>query len=146
MQKPLFLFALSLSLLACNNDQQDTTGKTGPGSNGKGRSKAFKLTSGDTSSDTATFELAGIRATFHNGAGHTQTLRISQSGRQLINYIRAIDTVEKEIPQPHLLIRGKDTAITFTIPKGDSVKNVLLQLKNNKVKRGKTIDSIGNTL
>ncbi|PSL50011.1 hypothetical protein CLV51_1011354 [Chitinophaga niastensis] len=145
MHKSLLL--LAFTFLACNNPEKNGAPKkiNSPAA-AHATTKAFKLVSGNTDSAVAVFEMAGISVSFSNAADSMQTIRISQHGKQLINYIRGMDTIAATIPVPQLITEGRDTVVGFNISHQHTSSNLFFKIKNNKATYTKTIDTIPATL
>ncbi|NLR56548.1 hypothetical protein HGH93_00450 [Chitinophaga polysaccharea] len=123
---PIFLFACQQTATkeeTTTGQPPVTTAKTTP------KSVAFKLISGNTNSDTAVFEQAGITAGIANTGNGMQTIYITQQGKRLINYIRAIDSATTALPTPALVITGTDTLVSFNRQQTNSFS---FKIKNNR--------------
>lgn len=123
---PIFLFACQPTATkeeATTGQQPVATAKTTP------KPVAFKLISGNTNSDTAVFEQAGITAGIANTGNGMQTIHITQKGKRLINYMRAIDSATAGLPTPTLIITGTDTLVSFNIQQANSFS---FKIKNNR--------------
>ncbi|NLR79673.1 hypothetical protein [Chitinophaga eiseniae] len=123
---PIFLFAcrqIATKEEATTGQQPATTAQTTP------KPVAFKLISGNTNSDTAVFEQAGITAGITNTGNGMQTIHITQQGKRLINYMRAIDSATTALPTPMLVITGTDTLVTFNMQQDNSFS---FKIKNNR--------------
>lgn len=104
----------------------------------------FTLTNGNINSDSAVFEAAGITASIANSGAGMQTIHITREGRRLINYMRAIDTIDTLIPVPQLMITGTDTVVAInTAPAG--TRKIFFKIKNNKATYTRLVDSIKET-
>lgn len=99
----------------------------------------FKLISGNMNSDSAVFEAAGITASIANPSAGMQTIHITQHGKRLINYMRAIDSNAAVIPVPELFITGTDTLVGFNIQQ-PSARKFFFKIKNNKATYTKMTD------
>lgn len=123
---PIFLFACQQTATKeeiTTGGQPATTAKTTP------KPVAFKLISGNTNSDTAVFEQAGITARITNTGNGMQTIHITQQGKRLINYMRAIDSATTGLPTPTLVITGTDTLVSFNRQQTNSFS---FKIKNNR--------------
>jgi hypothetical protein len=100
----------------------------------------FKLISGNTNSDSAAFEAEGITATIVNSQAGMQTIHITQHGKRLINYIRAVDSSNTALPAPELFITGTDTAVGFNLQQ-PSARKFFFRIKNNKAIYTKIADT-----
>jgi len=127
------LLLLPVLLLSCQQSTQQEAGKTNTSSKPAEESVSipFKLIGGSTESDSAVFEAKGITASVVNSSAGMQTIHITQHGKRLINYMRAVDSSVTALPVPELIITGTDTSVGFNIP-APSARKFFFQIKNNK--------------
>ncbi|MBO9730380.1 MAG: hypothetical protein J7623_17200 [Chitinophaga sp.] len=136
------LLLLPVLLFSC---QEPARQGTNNGTSSAKPSKAaapvpFKRIDGSNSRDSAVFEAKGITATIVHSSEGMQTIHITQNGKRLINYMRAIDSNVTTIPVPELLIVGTDTSVGFNIS-APSARKFFFKIKNNKATYTKTADN-----
>lgn len=136
------LLLIPILLLSCQQSTPGEAAKTNSIAKPAEKTKPipFKLISGNTESDSAVFEAKGITATIVNSSAGMQTIHITQNGKRLINYMRAVDSSAKAIPLPELLITATDTAVGFNIP-SPSARKFFFKIKNNKATYTKITDA-----
>jgi hypothetical protein len=135
------LLLLPILLYSCQQSAQQESGKANSSSTPAKESRAipFKLISGNTGGDSAVFEAKGITAAIVNSSAGMQTIHITQHGKRLINYMRAVDSGAAAIPAPELIITGTDTSVGFNIP-SPSARKFFFKIKNNKATYTKIAD------
>lgn len=142
MQRTLLL--LPVLLLSCKQPATKTPTGSAPATTADVQAVPvpFTLTSGNTNSDSAIFEAAGITAAIVNSGTGMQTIHITREGRRLINYMRAVDAGDTVIPIPQLMITGTDTVVGIntspTVP-----RKIFFKIKNNKATYTRMTDSAG---
>ncbi|HEY9258618.1 hypothetical protein [Chitinophaga sp.] len=136
------LLLLPILLLSCQQPAQQEAGQTNtPAKPAKESAPIpFKLISGNAGSDSAVFETEGITAAIVNSSAGMQTIHITQNGKRLINYMRALDSGVTVIPVPELIITGTDTSVGFNIP-SPSARKFFFKIKNNKATYTKIADA-----
>jgi hypothetical protein len=136
------LLLLPILLFSCQQSAQREAGKTNPTAKPARESAPipFKLISGNTGSDSAVFEAKGITATIVNSSAGMQTIHITQNGKRLINYMRAVDSSITALPAPELIITGTDTSVGFNIS-SPSARKFFFKIKNNRATYTKIADA-----
>jgi hypothetical protein len=140
------LLLLPVLILSCKQPATKTPSEAIPATltGAKTVPVPFSLISGNTNSDSAVFEAAGITASIANSGTGMQTIHITREGKRLINYMRAIDSTVTAIPVPQLIITGTDTVVGLNTDPV-TTRKIFFKIKNNRATYTKTDDSSEET-